>query len=274
MVTDVPTGPEVGLTLDIVGVTVNRTRLLPTPLTITMTLPVVAPAGTGATMTVSLQLVGVTVEAPRVTALVPCVAPKLVPVIVTEVPMGPDIGERLVIHGATRKDMPLLAKPLTVTTTLPDVAPLGTGAMMLVALQLVGVADTPLKVTVLVPCDAPKFVPVMVTEAPKGANVGLRFVILGGTMTVNATGLLATPPTLTITLPLVAPLGMGTVMLASLQLVGVAIVPLKVTVLVPCDAPKFDPAMATVAPTVPELGLKLVMLGPVPPVPAAALKAA
>jgi hypothetical protein len=44
---------------------------------------------------------------------------------------------------------PLLCTPLTVTITLPVVAPAGTGATMLVALQLVGVAAAPLKVTVL-----------------------------------------------------------------------------------------------------------------------------
>ena len=274
IVTEAPTGPEVGLRLMMAGVTVNKTRLLPTPLTITMRLPVVAPAGTGATMTVSLQLVGVTVEAPSVTALVPCVAPKLVPVIVIEVPMGPAVGERLVMFGATRKNMPLLAKPLTVTTTLPVVAPFGTGAVMLVALQLVGVDATPLKVTVLVPCEAPKFDPEMVTETPKGAKVGLRLVILGGRITVKGTLLLATPPTVTTTFPVVAPFGTGTTMLVALQVVGEAAVPLKVTVLVPWEAPKFRPAMVTEAPAVPEVGLKLVMLGCVPPVPAAALNAA
>src|SRR4051812_5288744 len=46
---------------------------------------------------------------------------------------------------------PLLACPLAVTTTLPVVVPLGTGATMLVSDQLVGEADVPLKVTVLVP---------------------------------------------------------------------------------------------------------------------------
>lgn len=199
IVTEVPTGPEVGFKLVMVGVTVNNTRLLPIPLTITMTLPVVAPAGTGATIVVSLQLVGAAVFGPKVTVLVPCVAPKLVPVIVTEAPMGPDVGEMLLILGATPKATPLLAKPLTVTMTLPVVAPLGTGAVMLVVLQLVGVAAAPLKVTMLVPCEAPKFAPLMVTEAPKGAKVGLRLVILGGTITVKRAPLLAKPPTVTIT---------------------------------------------------------------------------
>ena len=49
------------------------------------------------------------------------------------------------------KVTPLLAWLLTVTTTGPVVAPDGTEAEMLVALQLVGVAAVPLKVTVLVP---------------------------------------------------------------------------------------------------------------------------
>lgn len=272
MVTEVPTGPEVGFKLVMAGVTVNKTRLLPIPLTITMTLPVVAPAGTGATMVVLLQLVGVAVLAPKVTVLVPCVAPKLVPVIVTEVPIAPDAGEMLVMLGATPKATPLLAKPPTVTMTLPVVAPFGTGAVMLVVLQLVGVAATPLKVTVLVPCEAPKFDPVMVTEAPKGAKVGLRLVILGGTITVKATPLLARLPTVTTTFPLVAPLGTGATMLVVLQLVGVAAVPLNVTVLVPCDAPKFAPIIVTEVPTVPDKGLRLAMLGLA--TPPAGLKAA
>jgi len=46
---------------------------------------------------------------------------------------------------------PLLAIPLTVTTTLPVVAPLGTVTTIPVGLQLVAVAAVPLKVAVLVP---------------------------------------------------------------------------------------------------------------------------
>ena len=53
--------------------------------------------------------------------------------------------------GVTVKLTPLLACPSTVTTTGPVVLPAGTGTEILVALQLVGVAAVPLKVTVLVP---------------------------------------------------------------------------------------------------------------------------
>jgi hypothetical protein len=64
----------------------------------------------------------------------------------------------------TVNDTPLLARPPTVTTTLPVVAPAGTGTTTLVADQLVGDAVVPLKVTRLVPCVAPKLVPVIVTR--------------------------------------------------------------------------------------------------------------
>jgi len=55
-----------------------------------------------------------------------------------------------VVFGSTVKLTPLLATPPTVTATFPVVAPVGTGATMLVALQPVGVAATPLNFTVLV----------------------------------------------------------------------------------------------------------------------------
>lgn len=50
---------------------------------------------------------------------------------------------------------------------------------MVVALQLVGAAKVPLKVTALEPCDEPKFAPVMVTAVPAGPEVGLRLVMVG-----------------------------------------------------------------------------------------------
>jgi len=74
----------------------------------------------------------------------------------------------------------------------------------------------------------------MVTGVAAGAAVTLRLVIVGGcTSTVNCTPLLASPPTVTTTLPLTAPVGTGTTMLAAFQLLGVAVVPLNVTLLVP-----------------------------------------
>jgi hypothetical protein len=239
--------------------------LLATPPTVTTTFPVVAPVGTVTSMLVALQLVAAAAVPLNLTVLVPCVAPKLVPAIVTDVLTNPEVGFRLVIVGAgivTVKLTPLLATPPTVTTTFPVVAPVGTVTTMLVALQLVAVAAVPLNLTVLVPCVAPKFVPVMVTLAPTTPVVGFRLVRLGvRTVTVKLTPLLATPPTVTTTFPVVAPVGAVTTMLVALQLVAVAAVPLNLTVLVPCVAPKFAPEIVTVAPTNPEVGFRLVMLG-------------
>src|ERR1700746_1383158 len=214
-------------------------------------------------MLVALQLVTVAAVPLKVTVLVPCEDPKFVPVIVTAVPTGPEVGDRLVILGVddTGKLTPLLATPPTVTTTFPVVAPVGTDVAMLVALQLVTVAAVPLKVTVLVPCEAPKVVPVIVTAVPTGPEVGDRLVMFGVDDTVKLTPLLATPPTVTTTLPVVAPVGTDVAMLVALQLVTVAAVPLKVTVLVPCVDPKFVPVIVTAVPTGPEVGDRLVMFG-------------
>jgi hypothetical protein len=268
IVTDAATAPVAGDKVVMVGAfaeTVKLTPLLASEFTVTTTLPVVAPDGTGVTMFVFDQLVGVAVVPLNFTVLVPCVAPKFVPVIVTEVATGPLVGDRFVMLGATVtvKLTPLLASEFTVTTTLPVVAPDGTGTTMLVFDQLVGVAVVPLNFTVLVPRVVPKFVPVIVTEVATGPLVGERFVMLGGTATVKVSALLATPPTVTTTPPVVAPAGTVATMLVLDQLVGVAVVPLKVSVLVPWVAPKFVPAIVTAVPAAPIDGVRLVSVGEV-----------
>src|SRR5215469_13264335 len=216
-------------------------------------------------MLVLLQVLAVAAVPLKVTVLLPCVAPKFVPVIVTGVPTVPEVGLRVLIVGAeavTVKLTPLLARPPTVTTTLPVVAPAGTVTAMFVLLQVLAVAAVPLKVTVLLPCVAPKFVPVIVTGVPTVPEVGLRVLIVGAeAVTVKLTPLLARPPTVTTTLPVVAPAGTVTAMLVLPQVVAVAAVPLKVTVLLPCVAPKFVPVIVTGVPTVPEVGLKVLIVG-------------
>ena len=191
-------------------------------------------------------------------------APKLVPVIVTAAPTAPDVGDKLVMAGAvfTVNEDPLLATPLTVTTTLPVVDPLGTVATIEVALQLVMVeAVVVLKVTVLVPWVDPKFVPVIVTDCPTAPEVGERLVMVGVSSTVNDDPALATPLTVTTTLPVAAPFGTGTRCWSRSNSVGVAVVPLNFTVLVPWVAPKLVPVIVTGAPTAPQVGDRLVMLG-------------
>jgi hypothetical protein len=158
---------------------------------------VVAPVGTVATIEVALQLPMVVAVVPlNCTVLEPWVEPKFVPVIVTDAPAAPDVGDRLVMLGAdtTVNDDPLLATLLTVTTTLPVVAPVGTVATIEVALQLpIVVAVVPLNFTVLDPCVEPKFVPVIVTDAPTAPDVGDKLVMFGVGSTVNADPLLFTP---------------------------------------------------------------------------------
>jgi hypothetical protein len=235
-VTAAPTVAVVGATLEMPGsnaeVTVKPCWEVPEmPLTTTVTGPLVAPVGTTAMIAVELQLL----TAAGVPLNVTCpLAPKLVPLIVTAVPTAPEVGFRLLIEGAaavTVKVTPLLATPLTVTTTLPVVAPPGTVTVMLVALQLLTAAGVPLNVTCPL---APKLVPLIVTAVPTAPEVGFRLLIEGAAaVTVKVTPLLATPLTVTTTLPVVAPPGTVTVMLVALQLLTVAGVPLNVTVLVP-----------------------------------------
>src|SRR5439155_21165319 len=101
IVTDAPTAPEIGVKLLILGVstTVNAPPLLGALPTLTTTLPVVAPAGTGATIEVALQFVGLALVVLKETVLAPWVEPKLLPVILTDAPTAPEVGDNAVIRG-------------------------------------------------------------------------------------------------------------------------------------------------------------------------------
>jgi hypothetical protein len=141
IVTEFPTTPELDERLVIAGAgtTLNVLPLLSTPLACTITLPVVAPMGTIATILLAPQLVIVVAVVPlNFSVLEPWGEPKLAPVIVTEAPIAPEVIERLEILGVgdTVKGLPPLATPLTVTTTLPLVAPVGTTTTILVAAQV------------------------------------------------------------------------------------------------------------------------------------------
>lgn len=117
----------------------------------------------------------------------------------------------------------LLATPLTVTSTFPVVAPVGTGTVIEVPLQFVGVPEVPLNVTVLVPRDEPKFAPVTVTAVPTTPPPGEMLLMLGSEeVTVKSTPLLFPPPTETTRSPVVAPAGTATVIDVSVELAGLA----------------------------------------------------
>jgi hypothetical protein len=269
-VTAVPAAPEVGARLVSPGATIVKFTPFVTWLPIvTVTFPVIALLGTETTMLVSLQLLTVAIGVPNpraplnATVLAPWVAPKLVPAMVTTEFTGPEFGDRLVITGVTVNAIPLLATPpAAVTTTLPEGAPPGTVAVILVSLHVWMLADVPPNVTPPLPWVAPKAVPAITTDTPTAPLVGVRLLMLGAALTVNAMPLLAMPPAaVTTTLPVVAPAGTVAVMLLALQLLMVAVVPLNFTLPLPCDEPKFEPAMTMAEPTAPLFGVRLLMLG-------------
>ncbi len=265
IVTGAPTAPDVTDKLVMLGVesTVKFTPFVFTPLAFTTTFPVVAPVGTVTAMLVALHVPTVAVVPLNVTVLLPWVAPKFDPVIVTAAPTAPDVTDRLVMLGvgSTVKLTPFVFTPLAFTTTFPVVAPVGTGTAMLVALHVPTVAAVPLKLTVPVPCEEPKFDPVIVTAAPTAPDVTDRLVMLGVGRTVKFTPLLAWLDTVTTTFPVVAPLGTVAVMLDAPHTVAVADVPLNLTVLLPCEEPNVVPVIVTDAPTAPDVGARLLMYG-------------
>lgn len=152
-------------------------------------------------------------------------------------PTAPVLGVKLLMLGAavTVNATPLLCTPpAAVTTTLPVIAPVGTVAVMLVALQAVTVAAVPLNVTLPLPCDGPKFEPAITIDEPTAPVLGVRLLMLGAGVTVKLTPLLCTKPAaVTTTLPVVAPVGTVAVMLFVLHAVTVAAVLLNVTLPLP-----------------------------------------
>ena len=108
MVIWVPTGPLAGVKSVMFGVApftvkfgVARLIVLAVPPAVmTVIGPVVADAGTVATMELLLQVVGTAVTPLNLTLPPDCVAPKLVPEIVTEVPTVPLVGLNPVMLGA------------------------------------------------------------------------------------------------------------------------------------------------------------------------------
>jgi len=131
--------------------TVKDTPLLDCPPTETTTELLTAPLGMETTILLGDHSTGADVVDPNATVDAPWTKPKLDPEIVTSVPTGPAFGETLVIEGLTENPIPGLETPLTMAVTAPVVAPTGTGATMVVLLQLLAVAGVPLKLIVLAP---------------------------------------------------------------------------------------------------------------------------
>src|SRR5207247_896685 len=131
---------------------------------------------------------------------------------------------------------------------------LGTVAEIEVAVVTEKLALVPLKVTAVAPV---KFVPLIVTVVPTGPLVGVKLVMVGGlAVTVKLLELVAVPPeVVTLSGPVVAPLGTVAEIEVAVVTVKVALVPLKVTAVAPV---KFVPLIVSVVPTGPLHGGKLV----------------
>jgi hypothetical protein len=136
-------------------------------------------------------------------------------------------------NAVTVKEALFTGLPFTVTVKGPVDAPDGTVALISVSLQLVTVALVPLSETVLLPRVAPKPVPEIETPDPTAPEAGDNPLMRRLSVTVKLDPLLFTPLANTTTFPVVAPLGTVVAMLVALQLVTVAGVPSKVTVLEP-----------------------------------------
>ena len=223
---------------------------------VTLTGPVVAPAGQAVWIAVSDDTVKLALTPLNATVVAPL---KPDPLIVTAVPTSPLAGDRPEMVGglSTVNALALVAVPPgVVTLSGPLVAPAGTEVWITVSDDTVKVAPTPLNVTAVAPL---KLVPLMVTLAPIAPVAGEKPEIAGPATTVNAPELVAVPPgVVTLMVPDVAPAGTVAWMEVAEVTLKVAFAPLNATAVAPV---KFVPAMVTLAPTGPLVGLKLAMVG-------------
>src|SRR6266508_2299309 len=271
IVTAVPVLPLVGENEEILGaalVTVKFVALVAVPPdVVTVIRPVVAPDGTFVSIRVPWAFTVNDAAATPLnrTAVAP---PKPLPLIRTEVPTGPLVGENEEIVGAaapgTVKFVALVAVPPGVVTVIfPVTAPLGTIALIRVPAPFTEnvPADTPPNVTAVAPV---KPVPLIVTEVPTGPLVGENDEIVGADahekLTVKSALLVSVPwGETTPILPVVAPVGTAVLMRCPDCTLTEASTPLKVTWVAPW---KLFPLTSTFVPTGPHIGVKELMVGP------------
>jgi hypothetical protein len=137
IVTSVPIGPLVGLNPEIVGpgtTTAKLPELVAVPSgVVTLTAPLVAPAGTVALSCVPLMTVNAAAVPLNATVVAP---PRFEPLIVTAAPTEPLVGEKLVIDGVagaavtSNVSAELAVPPEVVTPIVPVVALAGTVAVI------------------------------------------------------------------------------------------------------------------------------------------------
>jgi hypothetical protein len=175
IVTATPYAPLVGLNPVIEGVpkTMKFVALfILMPFTVTEIGPVPAPTGTDVVMLVELDAV---IEAAILLNVTIGVVRKFVPLMITVVPLIPEVGLKLVIVGVANTSKPVLetVTPLVVTDIEPSIAPVGTVVVILVGELRVTLVDVTLLLNFTI-AGAVKFVPVMVIEAPTAPVTGLN----------------------------------------------------------------------------------------------------
>ena len=141
------------------------------------------PSGTVAVSWVGEAAVTAAKVAPKYTMLSAATEPKLVPVMITELPTFPEDGViEVMVGGAVKVKLTALVTELQSTVTLmsPVVAPAGTITCRLVAVAEVTVAAMPLILTVLLDGVGSKLVPVIATVVPTGPPVGENPLMVGG----------------------------------------------------------------------------------------------
>jgi hypothetical protein len=222
--------------------------------------PVVAPAGTVAVICVAELTVNTAVVPLNFTAVVPA---KFVPVMTTDLPTLPTVGENDVMVGipvSTVKSAELTAELMVfVTVILPVVAPTGTVAVIWVAeLTVTDDAVVVLNFTAVVP---QKFVPVITTDDPTAPLTGANDVMVGAAAvaTVKLAELVPSP-SVSRTISAADPVdvaGTAAVNDVSVRFVSVAwlIPPGNVTAVASAPAVNPVPVMVTEVPTTPQAGV-------------------
>jgi hypothetical protein len=140
---------------------------------------------------------------------------------------------RGVLNGywAVKVPVDVAVPPGVVTEIVPVFALVGDFTDTDVAVDEVGVAATPPKLTEVAP---KRFVPVIVTTVPATPVVGVKLVIVGAAMKVKVAVLVAVPPgVVTEIVPVLAVVGTLTVTVEADTETGVAATPPKLTDVAP-----------------------------------------
>ena len=239
------------------GMKVKGVLLVAVPPGEVMVMAPVAPLPTVAVIDVALTTVKEAAAVPpKATAVAPV---KLVPLMVTIVPVPPLLGVNEAMFGPAMKvKVPLLvAVPPGVVTVSGPVAPFPTVALIAVALTTVKeAAAVPPTVTALAPV---KLLPVMVNTVCGPPLAGVNEAMVGPGMKVKVPLLVAVPPGVVTVIFPVAPLPIVAPIEVALTTVKDAVaVPPMFTAVVPV---KLVPVMVTTIPGPPLVGVNEVMVG-------------